>query len=72
MAITGLTRDLAGRWYVGNGRTTRHLLLFSRMSPDLTTIESEFTLTRLGLSADMGGSCQGMTRDRPTAACGWW
>ena len=34
------------------------------MSPDLTTIKAEFILTRLGLSADMAGSCQGMTRDR--------
>ncbi|MBB5699326.1 hypothetical protein [Sphingomonas yantingensis] len=64
MAVTGLTRDLAGRWYVGNGRTTRHPLLFSRMSPDLAAIEAEFDLTRLGLSVDMAGSCQGMTLDR--------
>lgn len=64
MAVTGLARDLAGRWYVGNGRTTRHPLLFTRLSPDRTMIEAEFDLTRLGLSADMAGSCQGITLDR--------
>lgn len=64
MAVTGLARDLAGRWYVGNGRTTRHPLLFTRLSPDRAMIEAEFDLTRLGLSADMAGSCQGITLDR--------
>ncbi|KQN76168.1 hypothetical protein [Sphingomonas sp. Leaf62] len=66
MAVTGITRDLAGRWYLGNGRPTRTALLFTRMKPDLSAIDEEFDLTRLGLSSDFTGSCQGMTCDRTT------
>ncbi len=64
MATTGLTRDLVGRWYVGNGRTMRHPLLFSRLSLDLSAIEVEFDLPRLGIAPEIAGSCQGMTLDR--------
>lgn len=66
MAVTGVTRDLAGRWYLGNGRATRGTLLFTRMKPDLSAIDEEFDLNRLGLSTDFAGSVQGMTCDRTT------
>lgn len=66
MAVSGVTRDLAGRWYLGNGRPARTTLLFTRMKPDLSAIDEEFDLTRLGLSADFAGSVQGMTCDRTT------
>ncbi|KQM30562.1 hypothetical protein [Sphingomonas sp. Leaf10] len=66
MAVSGVTRDLAGRWYLGNGRAARTTLLFTRLKPDLSAIDEEFDLTRLGLSGDFAGSVQGMTCDRTT------
>lgn len=66
MAISGITRDLAGRWYIGNGRPARASLLFTRMKPDLSEIDQEYDLTRLGLSAEFAGSCQGISCDRST------
>ncbi|MBD8679974.1 hypothetical protein [Sphingomonas sp. CFBP 13720] len=63
MAVTGIARDPAGRWYIANGRTTRHALLFTRMTPDMVAIDLEFDVARLGLSSDMAGSCQGITCD---------
>lgn len=63
MAATGLVRRPDGRWYVGNGTTTRRQLLFTRMSADLTVAEAEFTAAGLGFEVDLQGSCQGMTLD---------
>lgn len=63
MAVTGLVRRTDGRWYVGNGSTSRRALLFSRLSADFGTLEAEFTTASLGLPAEMNGSCQGMTLD---------
>lgn len=71
MAIGGITRDQAGRWYIGNGRATRSNLLFTRMKPDLSGIDQEFDLNRLGLSADFAGICQGMSCD-PTTGRIWF
>ncbi len=63
MALTGIARDRAGRWYIANGRTTRYALLFTRMAPDMLSIDQEFDVARLGLSSDLAGSCQGITCD---------
>lgn len=71
MAISGITRDAAGRWYLANGRSGRHPLLFTRMSADLSVIEQEFDLTRLALSADYAGSCQCIGCD-PTTGRIWF
>lgn len=70
MALTGIARDLSGRWYLANGRAVRHALLFTRMTSDLSAIDREFDLTALGLSSDYAGSVQGISCD-PTTGRLW-
>ena len=63
MGVTGLARRPDGRWYVGNGSTSRRPLLFTRMSADFSVAEAEFTTAGLELGAEHDGSVQGMTLD---------